>query len=99
MFQYHYWLKGPVTKDNDVVLINAMRFKSTWEYKFKDTVDDSFYVTPSNKITVKMMVLKRFLQYYHDFELKFSALALPYEVNIVFKLVSIICAVSKHIIK
>lgn len=77
-----YWFVGPASKDNDVVLVNAVRFKSTWEYKFKYTaVDESFYVTPSNKITVKMMVLKRFLQYYHDFDLKFAALALPYEVS------------------
>lgn len=84
MFQYYYWLIGPVSKGDDVVLVNAVRFKSTWEYKFKDTVNERFYVTPSNKITVKMMVLKRFLQYYHDFNLKFAALALPYEVNIMF---------------
>lgn len=84
MFQCYYWLIGPIAEDNNFVLVNVVRFKSAWQYKFKDAVDDGFYLTPSNKITVKMMVLTRFLQYYHDFDLKFAALALPYEVNIVF---------------
>jgi len=63
-------------------LANAVHFQSSWIYKFNDAVDDSFYITPSNKVPVKMMTLVRDLQYYHDSELKFAALELPYDVNI-----------------
>lgn len=84
MLQY-YWLIGSITKVNNFVLVNAVHLESAWEYKFKDTVDGNFYVTTCNKMAVKMMVLRRFMKYYHDADLKFAALALPYEVNIVFK--------------
>nr|BAH72552.1 ACYPI000344 [Acyrthosiphon pisum] len=41
--------------------------------------DGSFYVTPRNKVTVKMMSLIRDFQYLHDTVLKFKALELPYK--------------------
>lgn len=59
-----------------------MHFKSSWAHEFKDTQDEPFYLTPKNKVTVKMMTLVHNLQYYHDDDLKFAALELPYEVNI-----------------
>lgn len=65
-----------------LVLANAVHFKSGWAHTFNDAEDDSFYLTPSNKITVKMMTLRHDLQYYHDNDLKFAALELPYEVTI-----------------
>ncbi|XP_008178943.1 serine protease inhibitor 4, serpin-4-like isoform X4 [Acyrthosiphon pisum] len=71
--------KDSITKDTALVLANAVHFQSSWVYKFKDAEDDSFYITPSNKVPVKMMTLVHDLQYYHDSDLKFAALELPYE--------------------
>ncbi|XP_025205520.1 serpin B4-like isoform X6 [Melanaphis sacchari] len=71
--------KGSINRDTVLVLANAVHFKSGWEHKFNDAEDDYFYVTPSNKVTVKMMTLRHDLQYYHDSDLKFAALELPYE--------------------
>ncbi|KAL4149577.1 hypothetical protein QTP88_003503 [Uroleucon formosanum] len=70
--------EGSITKDTALVLANAVHFHSSWVYKFNDAEDDSFYVTPSNKVPVKMMTLVHDLQYYHDNDLKFAALELPY---------------------
>ncbi|KAL5234128.1 hypothetical protein ACI65C_001538 [Semiaphis heraclei] len=71
--------KDSITQATALVLANAVHFKSGWAHKFNDAEDDSFYVTPSNKVTVKMMTLVHDLQYYHDSDLKFAALELPYE--------------------
>ncbi|CAI6368280.1 unnamed protein product [Macrosiphum euphorbiae] len=71
--------KGSITKDTDLVLVNAVHFKSDWAYKFEYVYDDFFYVTPINKVTVKMMTLTRHFQYFHDKVLKFKALELPYK--------------------
>ncbi|XP_015375360.1 PREDICTED: serpin B4-like isoform X6 [Diuraphis noxia] len=71
--------KDSITQATALVLANAVHFKSAWAHKFNDAEDDSFYVTPSNKVTVKMMTLVHDLQYYHDSDLKFAALELPYE--------------------
>ncbi|XP_060838645.1 serpin B4-like isoform X4 [Rhopalosiphum padi] len=71
--------KDTITRATALVLANAVHFKSAWEHKFNDAEDDFFYVTPSNKVTVKMMTLRHDLQYYHDSDLKFAALELPYE--------------------
>jgi len=65
-------------------LANAVHFKSAWADKFCHVEDDSFYVTPSDKVPVKMMTLDHDLQYYHDNDLKFAAIELPYKVNIAF---------------
>lgn len=59
-----------------------MHFKHSWRYKFTNTEDEPFYLTPINKVTVQMMSLRHDLQYYHDDDLKFAALELPYQVNI-----------------
>jgi len=64
-------------------LANAVHFKSAWAHKFNDAEDEPFYLTPNNKVTVKMMTLKHDLNYYHDKDLKFAALELPYEVNLI----------------
>jgi len=64
-------------------LANAVHFQSSWVFKFNDAEDDSFYITPSNKVPVKMMNIVHDFQYYHDSDLKFAALELPYDVNIV----------------
>ncbi|XP_008183051.1 leukocyte elastase inhibitor isoform X2 [Acyrthosiphon pisum] len=71
--------KDSITKDTALVLVNAVHFKSDWAHTFKHVYDDFFYVTPSNKVTVKMMTLTRDFQYLHDTVLKFKALELPYK--------------------
>jgi serpin B len=71
--------KDSITQATALVLANAVHFKSAWAHKFNDAEDDFFYVTPSNKVSVKMMTLVHDLQYYHDSDLKFAALELPYE--------------------
>ncbi|KAL5234129.1 hypothetical protein ACI65C_001539 [Semiaphis heraclei] len=68
-----------INEDTALVLVNAVHFKSDWAHKFYCTQDESFYVTPSNKVTVKMMTLVKDFQYYHDNDLNFGALELPYE--------------------
>jgi len=78
----NFFFTDSIDQATALVLANAVHFKSAWAHKFKDAEDDSFYITPSNKVTVKMMNLVHDLQYYHDSDLKFSALELPYEVNI-----------------
>ncbi|XP_015378838.1 PREDICTED: serpin B4-like [Diuraphis noxia] len=78
--------KGSINKDTALVLANAVHFKSAWAHQFQYTYDDSFYVTPINQVTVKMMYLEHDLQYYHDSVLKFSVLELPYK-NHDFKMV------------
>lgn len=67
-----------------LVLANAVHFKSGWIHKFDEAQDEPFYLTSSNQITVKMMNLKHDLPYYHDDDLKFAAIELPYEVFIIF---------------
>lgn len=62
-------------------MANAVHFKSNWLHKFNDAVDEPFFVTPCNKVNVKMMKLIRDLMYYYDDELKYAALELPYEVS------------------
>lgn len=62
------------------MLANAVHFKSGWKHEFRDAEDEPFYLTPSNKVNVKMMNLRKDLSYYHDDELKYAALELPYEV-------------------
>lgn len=69
------------------MLANAVHFKSGWMYEFSDAVDEPFYLTPSKTKTVKMMTLKHDLQYYHDDELKFSAIELQYEVINIYKFI------------
>jgi len=64
-------------------LANAVHFKSGWQHKFEDAVDEPFFLTPTNQVNVKMMSLQHDLKYYHDNELKFAALELPYEVILI----------------
>jgi len=80
-----YWFTGSIDKSTALILANAVHFKSAWNHKFNDAEDEPFYLTPNNKVTVKMMTLRHNLQYYHDDSLNFGALELPYEVNISFK--------------
>ncbi|XP_008190237.1 serpin B4 isoform X2 [Acyrthosiphon pisum] len=72
-------IKDSITNDTALILANAVHFQSTWIYSFNDAEDDSFYVTPSDKVPVKMMTLVDNLQYYHDNDLQFAALKLPYK--------------------
>lgn len=74
---------GSISQSTTLVLANAVHFKSAWVKKFTSTEDEPFFVTPNNKVIVKMMSLRNNLQYYHDDELKFGAVELPYIVNIV----------------
>lgn len=74
------WFLGSLGKETVLVLANAIHFKSGWAHKFEDAADEPFYTTPSKQITVKMMTLRKDLQYYRNEELKFAALELPYEV-------------------
>ncbi|XP_060881642.1 serpin B4-like isoform X2 [Metopolophium dirhodum] len=71
--------QGSITNDTSLMLANAVHFQGTWIYSFNDAVDDLFYVTLSNKVPVKMMNLVDDLQYFHDNDLKFAALELPYD--------------------
>lgn len=68
------------------VLANAIYFKCDWENKFTSTEDESFYLTPNNKVTVKMMNLKYEFLYYYNKELKYAALEIPYKVKLFFNL-------------
>lgn len=77
-----YWFTGSISENTALVLANAVHFKGAWVNKFSNTEDEPFYLTPNNKVTVKMMSLRHDLQYYHDDGLKFAALELPYQVNI-----------------
>ncbi|VVC37390.1 Serpin domain,Serpin, conserved site [Cinara cedri] len=70
---------GSINQSTALVLANAVHFKSAWENKFTSTEDEPFFLTPNNKVTVKMMTLKHGLKYYHDNELKFGAVELPYQ--------------------
>ncbi|XP_025406331.1 leukocyte elastase inhibitor-like isoform X8 [Sipha flava] len=71
--------KDSINEGTPLVLANAIHFKSGWAHKFRDAEDEPFYLTPNNKVTVKMMTLVHDLSYYHNDELKFAALELPYE--------------------
>lgn len=84
LLKYIYWFAGSISKMTTLVLANAVHFKSDWINKFSNTEDEPFYLTPNDKVTVKMMSLRHDLQYYHDDGLKFAALELPYQVNIQF---------------
>lgn len=62
-------------------MANAAHFKSPWAHKFYEIKEEPFY-SYSKKEPVKMMTLIHDLQYYRDVALKFSAVELPYDVNI-----------------
>ncbi|KAL4148666.1 hypothetical protein QTP88_002838 [Uroleucon formosanum] len=81
--------KDSITESTALVLANAIHFKSAWAHQFKHVYDGSFYVTPSDKVTVKMMYLERDFQYYHDSDLKFTALELPYD-HYAFKMIIVL---------
>ncbi|XP_050535132.1 serpin B4-like [Daktulosphaira vitifoliae] len=68
-----------INRETALVLANAIHFKSNWKKKFDEAQDDLFFLTPMNHINVKMMSLTEDLKYYHDTDLKYSALELPYE--------------------
>ncbi|XP_022165487.1 serpin B6-like [Myzus persicae] len=72
------FLEDSINCDTTLVLVNAVHFKSSWAHPFRHVYDEFFYVTPSNKVPVKMMNLECDFQYYYDSILKFSALELPY---------------------
>lgn len=71
---------GSIDKHTALVLANAVHFKCDWENKFNDTNDELFYLTPNNQVPVRMMSLEKLMYYYHDHDLKFSAIQLPYKV-------------------
>lgn len=80
VFIIEYWFLGTIDKSTALVLANAVHFKCGWINEFQDAKDEPFYLTPDNQVTVKMMSLKKNLYYYHDDDLKFAALQLPYDV-------------------
>lgn len=65
-----------------LVLANAVHFKSPWAHKFYEINKEPFYSYSKEIQPVKMMTLMHDLQYYHDIQLKYSAVELPYDVNI-----------------
>lgn len=71
-----------INKDTELVLANAIHFKCGWKHTFLDAIDEPFYISKDNKVNVKMMTLTKNLYYYHDENLKFKALELPYDVSI-----------------
>jgi len=80
MFQFLF--TDSITEDTALVLANSVHFKCDWAQQFKHVYDGSFYVTPSDQIPVKMMYLERDFQYYYDSVLNFTAIEIPYKVNI-----------------
>ncbi|XP_050430575.1 uncharacterized protein LOC126839339 [Adelges cooleyi] len=71
--------EGSIQSDTPLVLANAVHFKSSWKHEFHNTQDGAFFLTPENQTIVKMMSLRKDLLYYHDGELKYTALELPYK--------------------
>uniref|UniRef100_A0A224XIX2 Putative serine proteinase inhibitor n=1 Tax=Panstrongylus lignarius TaxID=156445 RepID=A0A224XIX2_9HEMI len=83
--------EGVVDSSTRMLLTNAIHFKANWESKFntKLTKDGDFYITPDNKVTVKMMFQSARFPFKHHPELKAKILELPYE-NGEFKMVIIL---------
>ncbi|XP_050435896.1 leukocyte elastase inhibitor-like isoform X2 [Adelges cooleyi] len=77
---------GSIQADTNLVLANAVHFKCGWKNEFSDTQDEPFFLTPENQVNVKMMSLRKDLLYYHDGDLKYAALELPYK-NFFFKMI------------
>ncbi|VVC33666.1 Hypothetical protein CINCED_3A010295 [Cinara cedri] len=71
--------EGSINEGTDLILANAVHFKSAWINKFTNTEEDAFYLNPNYKTIVKMMFLKHDFKYYHNKSLKFAALELPYK--------------------
>jgi len=86
---FKFFFTESINNDTVLILANAVHFKSGWAHQFEHVYDGFFYVTPNNKVTVKMMHLEHGFRYYHDNDLKFAALELPYKVNIALYLMSI----------
>merc|ERR1711875_143361 len=66
-----------------LVLVNAIYFKGNWEAKFdqKLTKDQDFSATPSDTVTVKMMMQERKFQWAYLDSLSSSMVELPYKGN------------------
>uniref|UniRef100_A0AB38ZE72 Venom serpin 1 n=1 Tax=Ectomocoris sp. TaxID=3104572 RepID=A0AB38ZE72_9HEMI len=73
--------EGTIDALTRLVLTNAIHFKANWASKFNEalTIDDDFYVTPENKVKVKMMVKKEKFPFRMHQELDAKILELPYE--------------------
>ncbi|XP_050430549.1 leukocyte elastase inhibitor-like isoform X2 [Adelges cooleyi] len=71
--------KDSINENTALVLANAVHFKCDWLHKFNVAIDEPFYATPTTKVNVKMMSLTKDLLYYHDDQLMYSALELPYK--------------------
>jgi len=79
---FQFCFTDSINNDTALVLANAVHFKSAWSQQFKHVYDGTFYVTPSDEVPVKMMYLEQDFQYYHDSVLNFTAIEIPYKVNI-----------------
>jgi len=66
-----------------LVLVNAIYFKGDWDAKFdqKLTKDQDFSVSPSDTVTVKMMMQERKFQWAYLDSLSSSMVELPYKGN------------------
>ncbi|XP_073970086.1 leukocyte elastase inhibitor-like isoform X4 [Rhodnius prolixus] len=73
--------EGTITPLTRLVLTNAIHFKANWAKPFDAelTSDEDFYVSPDNKVKVKMMSKTGQFPYKYNPELKAKILELPYE--------------------
>uniref|UniRef100_A0A224XRJ3 Putative serpin n=1 Tax=Panstrongylus lignarius TaxID=156445 RepID=A0A224XRJ3_9HEMI len=83
--------QGTVDSLTRMILTNAIHFKANWASQFNEnlTKDDDFYITPDNKVKVKMMFKSAKFPFKHHPELKAKILELPYE-NKEFKMIIIL---------
>ncbi len=74
---------GSVDAMTMLILVNAIYFKGDWNDKFdaKDTNDDAFHVSDTEKVTVPMMYKKKDWTYGADGVLDAQCIELPYANN------------------
>nr|QHB21601.1 venom serpin 1 [Platymeris rhadamanthus] len=75
--------EGSIDPLTRMVLTNAIHFKANWESKFDPdlTEDGDFFVTPENKVKVKMMMKKKKFPFRMHQELDAKILEMPYAGN------------------
>jgi len=89
-------IKNPIPGDVMMYLINALYFKSKWQFEFdkKNTKQDDFTKSDGKKIKVNMMEQTADLPFYADQHLQ--AVEMPYG-NQAFSMVAILPAYNKNI--
>lgn len=77
--------EGSITSDTRLVLANAVYFKGKWSKPFKPekTVSNTFCLSSASRTEIKMMREKYDMQYTRNEELKFAAVSVPYQNNVV----------------